>query len=435
MVTDNLLEFLNDFQKFALKVTIQQILDTMVKDDRVHEVIDADKVFDYYNEMHEEFAKNPHNFLFPNREWLQDSLKRLNIDVSEIFDAGANVDHIKREEIIVLFILLWIHMKIQDPDNSSDVKTPYDLFIMWIYDRVFIARPTGTRYLQDGDRKVLDRIYDRYGWFTKGHCFTIGVKGAVEYHHSSPDDITNIDGAYNKAHGSVTKLRDMNGWAMSQLTKEHHELVHADKRHWGDVNKIHHRGMMGNKFTPRKKKARNGVVVHDHRKLYPKSMFRLEVDPEELKKGTIKLDRSKKKTPLVWEHDIESVSVKVPDHIKDQLENGVNDFDEVRDIIGKLMEDLQEERERRYKIARNTKFVVREMTDMSNKDYKAFLKKFKEKEVMRYDETSQCFEDILKISSLEFDHEVILEAVDVYNRNVYHLNKALLKLKEKLNEG
>ena len=82
-----------------------------------------------------------------------------------------------------------------------------------------------------------------------------------------------------------------------------------------------------------------------------------------------------------------------------------------------------------------TKFVVREMTGMSNKDYKAFLKKFKEKEVMRYDETSQCFEDILKISSLEFDHEVILEAVDVYNRNVYHLNKALLKLNEKLNEG
>ena len=412
MITDNLLEFLNDFQKFALKIKIQQILDTMVKDDRVHEVIDADTVFDYYNKMHEEFTKNPHNFLFPNREWLQDSLKRLKVDVSEIFDAGANVDHIKREEIIVLFILLWIHMKIQDPDSSSDVKTPYDLFIMWIYDRVFIARPTDTRYLQDGDWKVLDRIYDKYGWFTKGHCFTIGAKGAVEYHHSSPDDITNIDGAYNKAHGSVTKLRDMNVLAMSRLTAEQHKLIHADKKHWTE-----------------------GVEIHDHRTLYPKSMFRLEVDPEELKKGTIKLGRSEKKTPLVWEHDIESISVKVPDHIKDQLENGVNDFDEVRDIIGKLMEDLQEEKERRYKITRNTKFVVREMTGMSNKNYKAFLKKFKEKEVTRYDETSLCFEDILKISSLEFDHEVILEAVDVYNRNVYHLNKALLKLKEKLNEG
>lgn len=35
MVTDNLLEFLNDFQKFALKIKIQQILDTMAKDDRV----------------------------------------------------------------------------------------------------------------------------------------------------------------------------------------------------------------------------------------------------------------------------------------------------------------------------------------------------------------------------------------------------------------
>ena len=339
MVTDNLLEFLNDFQKFVLKTKIQQILDTLVKDDRVHEVIDADKVFDYYNKMHEEFAKHPHNFLFPNREWLRESLKRLKVNVSEIFDAGANVDHIKREEIIVLFILLWIHMKIQDPDSSSDVKTPYDLFIMWIYDRVFIARPTNTRYLQDGDRKVLDRIYDKYGWFTKGHCFTIGAKGAVEYHYSSPDDITNIDGAYNKAHGSVTKLRsNFKGFSFG----------HSDK------NSV--RYMMN------------------------------------------------------WAQD------------------------RTDKLLTELADNFLEEKRRSHNIARNTKFVVREMIGMSNKDYKAFLKKFKEKEVMRYDETSQCFEDILKISSLEFDHEVILEAVDVYNRNVYHLNKALLKLKEKLNE-
>lgn len=401
MVTDNLLEFLNDFQKFALKIRIQEVLDTMVKDDRVHEVIDADTVFDYYNNMHEEFAKHPHNFLFPNREWLRDSLKRLNIDVSEIFDVDANVDHIKREEIIVLFMLLWIHMKIQDPDSSSDVKTPYDLFIMWIYDRAFIARPTDTRYLQDGDRKVLDRIYDKYGWFTKGHCFTIGAKGAIEYHHSSPDDITNINGAYNKVYRSVTKLRDMNDWAMSRLTAEQHKLAHADKKHWTEADEVR---------------------------------ARFQSKSRHMKCGKIKLGRSEKKNPLVWEHDIESISIKVPDHIKDQLENGVNDFDEARNIIGKLMENFLEEKERRHNIARNTKFVVREMTGMSNKDYKAFLKKFKEKEVMRYDETSQCFEDILKISSLEFDHEVILEAVDVYNRNVYHLNKALLKLKEKLNE-
>lgn len=339
MITDNLLEFLNDFQKFALKIRIQEVLGTMVKDDRVHEVIDADKVFDYYNKMHKEFAKNPHNFLFPNREWLQDSLKRLNIDVSEIFDAGANVDHIKREEVIVLFMLLWVHMKIQDPDSSSDVKTPYDLFIMWIYDRVFISRPTDTRYLQDGDWKVLDHIYDKYGWFTKGHCFTIGAKGAVEYHHSSPDDITNIDGAYNKAHGSVMKLRsNFKGFSFG----------HSDK------NSV--RYMMN------------------------------------------------------WAQD------------------------RTDKLLTELADNFLEEKHRSHNIARNTKFVVREMTGMSNKDYKAFLKKFKEKEVMRYDETSQCFEDILKISSLEIDHEVILEAVDVYNRNVPHLNKALLKLKEKLNE-
>ncbi len=120
-------------------------------------------------------------------------------------------------------------------------------------------------------------------------------------------------------------------------------------------------------------------------------------------------------------------------------DNGLYTEQDVVDKINQLLADIAEEcnehnEDRHNSVARNTKFVVRKMTSMSNKEYKAFLKKFKEKEVMRYDETSQCFEDILKISSLEFDHEVILKAVDVYNRNVYHLNKALLKLKEKLNE-
>lgn len=297
MVTDNLLEFLNDFQKFALKVKIQQILDSMVKDDRVHEVIDADTVFDYYNKMHEHFTKNPREFLFPNREWVQESLKRLNVNVSEIFDEDANVNHIKREEIIILFMLLWIHMVVRNPIRAEVIKDPYDLFYIWTKNRVFIARPTETHYLQDGDRQALDRLGKSYGWFTGVHHFTIGVKGAVEYHYSSPDDITNIDGAYNKAHGN----------------------------------------------------------------------------------------------------------------------------------------DLIEEKQRRHRIARNTKFIVRKMTDISNKDYKLFLKNFKEKEEMRYDELSQCFEDILKISGLELDHEVVLEVTNQYNCSVYRLNKALLKLKEKLN--
>ena len=399
MVTDNLLEFLNDFQKFALKIKVQEILDTLVKDDRVHDVLNADMVIEYYTKMHEHYEKNPKDFLFPQRKWLTESLDRLGVDVSEIFNAGANVDHIKREEIIVLFILLWIHMKIQDPDSSSDVKTPYDLFIMWIYDRVFISRPTDTRYLQDGDWKVLDRIYDKYGWFTKGHCFTIDAKGAVEYHHSSPDDITNIDGAYNKAHGSVTKLRDMNDWAMSRLTAEQHKLAHADKKHWTEAEEVRARFQ---------------------------SKFRY------MKGGRIKLGRSEKRTPIIWHHNIEEVSVKVPKDIQERIPD--IDFDDFEDTVGKLANDLLAEKQRRHKIARNTKFVVREMTTMSNKDYKAFLKKFKEKEEMACYDWFQCFEDILKISELELDHEVVLEAANQYNRSVYHLNKALLKLKEKLNE-
>lgn len=397
MMTDNLFEFLDEIQKLALKAKVQNILDTLVKDERVHEVLNADVVLEYYEKMYEHFEKNPKEFRFPNREWLRESLKRLKVDLSNVFDEYANVDHIKREEVVILFMLLWVNMVIQNPIRIEVIKDPYDLFYIWTKNRVFIARPTETHYLQDGDRRVLDRLGKSYGWFTGVHHFSIGLKGAVEYHYSSPDDITNINGAYNKAHGNVTKLRDMNDWAMSRLTAEQHKLAHADKRHWGDVNKIHHRGMMGNKFTPRKKEARNGVVVHDHRTLYPKSMFRLEVDPEELKKGRIKLGR--------------------------------------KDTLSQLIDDVLKEKQRRHNIDRNTKFIVRKMTGMSNKEYKTFLKKFKEKEEMRCYDWLQCFEDIMVISGLELEYEVILEAANQYNLSVYHLNKALLKLKEKINEG
>jgi len=222
---ENLFNLIDDLQKLTIKIKVQEVLNEMVKDERVREILDADVVMEYYEKMYKHFEEHPKDFLFPNREWLKESLKRLKVNSSNVFDEDANIDHVKREEVIVLFMLLWINMQIQDQSTASCVPTPTEL---------------------------------------------------------------------------------------------------ADN------------------FLEEKHRSRN--------------------------------------------------------------------------------------------IARNTKFVVREMTGMSNKDYKAFLKKFKEKEVMRYDETSQCFEDILKISSLEFDHEVILEAVDVYNRNVYHLNKALLKLKEKLNE-
>ena len=86
MMTEKFNRVLDEFQKITVKLKIQQILDTMVKDDRVHEIIDADKAFDYYNKIHELFAKNPQDFTFPNREWVRESLKRINVDVSDIFD-------------------------------------------------------------------------------------------------------------------------------------------------------------------------------------------------------------------------------------------------------------------------------------------------------------------------------------------------------------
>lgn len=336
---ENLFNLIDDLQKAAMKIKVQEVLNERVKDERVREILDVDVVMEYYEKMYKPFEKNPKDLLFPNREWLRESLKRLNVDLSGIFDKDANVDLIKREEVIVLFMILWIHMVIQNPIRAEVIKSPYDLFYIWTKNRVFISRPTDTQYLQDEDRRVLDRLGKSYGWFTGVHHFSIGFKNAVEYMYSSPDDITNIDGGYNKAHGSVTKLRNnFKGFSFGR----------------SDKNSV--RYMMN------------------------------------------------------WAQD------------------------RTDKLLTELADNFLEEKHRSHNIARNTKFVVCEMTGMSNKDYKAFLKKFKEKEVMRYDEMSQCFEDILKISSLEFDHEVILEAVDVYNRNIYHLNKALLKLKEKLNE-
>lgn len=207
---ENLFNLLDASQKLTIKIKIQTMLCQLVKDERVHEILDADVVLDYYEKMYEHFEKNPKDFLFPNREWLWESLKRLKVDLSNVFDEDANVDHIKREEVIVLFMLLWIYMAIQKPIRAEVIKEPYDLFYIWTKNRVFIARPTETHYLQDGDRRVLDRLGKSYGWFTGVHHFSIGLKGAVEYHYSSPDDITNINGAYNKAHGSVKKLRSHN---------------------------------------------------------------------------------------------------------------------------------------------------------------------------------------------------------------------------------
>lgn len=336
---ENLFNLLDASPKLTIKIKTQTMLCQLIKDERVHEILDADVVLDYYEKMCEHYEKNPEDFLFPNREWLREPLKRLKVDLFNMLDKDANVDHIKHEEVIILFMLLWVNMVIQNPIRAEVIKDPYDLFYIWTKNRVFIARPTETHYLQDGDRRVLDRLGKSYGWFTGVHHFSIGLKGAVEYHYSSPDDITNIDGVYNKAHGSVAKLRNnFKGFSFGR----------------SDKNSV--RYMMN------------------------------------------------------WAQD------------------------RTDKLLTELADNFLEEKHRSHNIARNTKFVVREMTGMSNKDYKAFLKKFKEKEATRYDETSQCFEDILKISSLEFDHEVILEAVDVYNRNVYHLNKALLKLKEKLNE-
>lgn len=147
---ENLFNLLDESQKLTIKIKVQTILCQLVKDERIHEILDADVVLEYYEKMYEHFEKHPKDFLFPNREWLRESLKRLGVDLSNVFDECANVDHIKREEVIVLFMLLWIHMVVQNPIRAEVIKDPYNLFYIWTKNRVFIARPTETHYLQDG---------------------------------------------------------------------------------------------------------------------------------------------------------------------------------------------------------------------------------------------------------------------------------------------
>lgn len=355
---ENLFNLIDDLQKVAMKIKIQEVLNTLCKDERVHEVLNVDVVLGYYEKMYEHFEKNPKDFLFPNREWLRESLDRLDVDLSNVFDEYANVDHIKREEVIILFMLLWINMVIQNPIRIEAIKDPYDLFYIWTKNRVFIARPTETHYLQDGDRRVLDRLGKSYGWFTGVHHFSIGLEGAVEYHYSSPDDITNIDDAYNKAHGSVTKLHNMNDWAMRRLTK--------------DTNQSY-----------------------------------LSI-PYDAKKA-----------------------------IKDS---------DVIDVITKLNEDLLAGKEYCDIVRhRNTKFVVREMSGLSNKEYKQLLENYR---ADRYKKAIDPYiKDVVDILAKDYGIDVISDIISYAKRHarpkhnspfqtvaIIDIINAMIKLKEKLNE-
>lgn len=198
-MAEELLEFLNEIQKFAVRIKIQEVINSLVKDERVNKIINADTVIKYYKKMHEHFDKDPQDFLFPNREWVNEALERLGIDSSNVFDENENPDHIKREEIIVLFLTLWVNMKLQDWDNNHPfIKGPYDLFYLWIYDRVLVIRPTKEFYLQDGDNKVTNLSYKKYGWFTGIYTFIIDEKGIIEYRYTNPEGITNTNNMYKR---------------------------------------------------------------------------------------------------------------------------------------------------------------------------------------------------------------------------------------------
>lgn len=415
---ENLFNLIDDLQKVAMKIKVQEVLNKMVKDERVHEILDADIVLEYYEKMYEHFKKNPKDFLFPNREWLRESLDRLGVDLSNVFDKCVNVDHIKREEVIILFMLLWVNMVIQNPIRIEVIKDPYDLFYIWTKNRVFIARPTEAHYLQDGDRRVLDRLGKSYGWFTGVNHFNIGLKGAVEYMYSSPDDITNINGAYNKAHGSVTKLRDMNDWAMRRLTKEQRKLAHADKIHWEPEN-----------YTYKSSKVKLGWSKNDKPALIIcKQKKRFEDRFNEIKKEFDGMENWE----IKWVRNPDKPYLSIPYNAKKAIKDS-----DIIDIMTRLNEDFLKEQERRDIIrSRNTKFVVREMSGWTNKRYKEFLREYEALEQIHTYFYYPYYNDIIDLSGLNdiIDKDVILESMYCSTSSAKDLVNTLLKLKEKLNE-
>lgn len=316
MITYNLLEFLNELQKFTVRIKIQETINTLIKDDRVHNVINADTVIDYYEKMHEHFDKNPEDFLFQNREWVNESLERLNIDLSDTFDESANPDQIKREEIIIIFLVLWVNMKIQDPVSCENIKEPYKLFNLWVEDRVLIIRPTKEKYLHHGDNSVLNHVYKNYGWYTRLlHTFNIDKKGEVKYYYNSPNGITNINKMY---------------------------------------------------------KRRAGNEVNDRCFLYPKTMIHKE-----------------------------RVLVRMSDE------------------ISKLSDDVIEEKERRNIIVpRNTKFVVREMSGLSNKEYKQLLKYYNANELKKACDPyiKEVVDVLAEDYGIEVDSDFIMRLLKICSR-------------------
>ena len=319
MITNNLLEFLNDLQKFTVKIKIQETINTLIKDDRVHNIINADIIVDYYEKMYKHFDKNPEDFLFPNHEWLDESLERLNIDLSDVFDEDDNPDHIKREEIIILFLVLWVNMKIQDPVSCKNIEEPYELFNLWVRDRVLSIRPTTDFYLQDGDDKVITNSYNKYGWFTSIHTFIIDEKGIIEYRYTDPYGITNTNNMYKR------------------------------KR---EISKVY--------------------------------------------------------------YDIETIT----------------------GSISELSDEILKEKERLKIIRpRNTKFIVREMTGMSNKEYKALLNKYNKQEEQPDYNYEKWYRNIIKLSGLDLNNDFIIYVLYKYFwLTSRHLIEALLKLKDKEDE-
>lgn len=88
-----------------------------------------------------------------------------------------------------------------------------------------------------------------------------------------------------------------------------------------------------------------------------------------------------------------------------------------------------------YEKERNTKRLIRKITGMSNKEYKALLNKFNNQEEEPDYNYRKYYNDIIRLSGVDVNNDFILYVLFKYFWLSYeHLVKALLKLKDKIED-
>lgn len=133
-------------------------------------------------------------------------------------------------------------------------------------------------------------------------------------------------------------------------------------------------------------------------------------------------------------------------HDNEIISNIAYNVKDIEDTVSKLFDDVIEEKERRNIIVpRNTKFVVREMSGLSNKEYKQLLKYYHTNELKKA--TDPYIKEIIDILANDYGIDIDSDFISYAKRHakpkpdspfqtiaIIDIINAMIKLKDKINE-